>query len=46
MSDARTVYDVHPGEYDALVRREDREGNLLVIDTHNHRLRLVGLATR
>ena len=29
MSDARTVYDVHPGEYDALVRREDREGNLL-----------------
>ncbi|MCC7538977.1 MAG: hypothetical protein IT379_22315 [Deltaproteobacteria bacterium] len=24
----------------------DREGNLLVIDTHNHRLRLVGLATR
>lgn len=29
MSDAREVYQSHPGEYDALVRREDREGNLL-----------------
>jgi len=29
MPDAREVYEHHPAEYDALVRREDREGNLL-----------------
>ena len=29
MPDAREVYEAHPGDYDALVRCEDREGNLL-----------------
>jgi ubiquinone/menaquinone biosynthesis C-methylase UbiE len=29
MTDAREIYQLHPEQYDALVRSEDREGNLL-----------------
>jgi len=29
MTDARDIYQFHPEQYDALVRAEDKDGNLL-----------------